>query len=421
MSFQDIRKSRKWLSAEEIRLLVLLLFIFVLLLIGNIMLARILPGGEWFFLRWSGARAFLFEKIELYSTEIAQRTQAVVYGRAAFSSEYTYVLNDPFFIVLLYTPLALFRDFTLARGIWMLLSESALVGTTLLAFNLSEWEPPRWLYISLIGFSLFSFFSLNALVTGTPTIVLLFLYGCILIALRSRSDELAGALLALVAYQWEVSGLFFLFILVFVFANRRWNVLAGFGMSLFVFFVVSFLTNSGWGLPYIRAVLSDWYRGTNLSFGHMLSTWFPNARFSIGGIVSIILGIILFIEWLGSVNSHFRRVVWTASLSLAVTPLICFAIFPSNHVVLILPFVLICALVWERWKRRRVLVSILILIFVLLIPFGLYFRSVDVYDPLANDLISILPPIAAIVGLYWMRWWVLHSPRTWFDRVGDYR
>ncbi len=421
MSFQDIRKSRKWLSAEEIRLLVLLLFIFVLLLIGNIMLARILPGGEWFFLRWSGARAFLFEKIELYSTEIAQRTQAVVYGRAAFSSEYTYVLNDPFFIVLLYTPLALFRDFTLARGIWMLLSESAMVGTTLLAFNLSEWEPPRWLYISLIGFSLFSFFSLNALVTGTPTIVLLFLYGCILIALRSRSDELAGALLALVAYQWEISGLFFLFILVFVFANRRWNVLAGFGMSLFVFFVVSFLTNSGWGLPYIRAVLSDWYRGTNLSFGHLLSTWFPNARFSIGGIVSIILGIILFIEWLGSVNSHFRRVVWTASLSLAVTPLIGFAIFPSNHVVLILPFVLICALVWERWKRRRVLVSILILIFVLLIPFGLYFRSVDVYDPLANDLISILPPIAAIVGLYWMRWWVLHSPRTWFDRVGDYR
>jgi len=308
----------------------------------------------------------------------------------------------------------------LARGIWMLFSEIALVGTTLLAFNLSEWQPPRWLYVSLLGFGLFSYFSLNAVVTGTPTVLLAFLYLCILLTLRSYSDELAGALLLLVAYQWEVGGLFFLFILIFVFANRRWSVLAGFAMSLFVLLVVSFMVYSEWGLPYIRAVLSAWYRGANLNFGHILSTWFPDSRISIGGFVSIALGIILFIEWIGSVSAHFRRVVWTACLSLAATPLIGFAIFPSNHVVLILPFILIFALIWERWQRRRVLVSILVFLLVLLIPFGLYLRSVYIYDPLITNLISVLPPIAAVVGLYWMRWWVLHSPRTWFDRIGDY-
>ena len=126
-------------------------------------------------------------------------------------------------------------------------------------------------------------------------------------------------------------------------------------------------------------------------------------------------------EWLGSVNAHFRRVVWTASLSLAVAPLIGFAIFPSNHVVLILPFILIFALIWERWQRHRLLTSILILLLILLAPFGLYFRAVYVYDPLILDLISVLPPLAAILGLYWMRWWVLHSPRTWFDQIGDHR
>jgi hypothetical protein len=45
---------------------------------------------------------------------------------------------------------------------------------------------------------------------------------------------------------------------------------------------------------------------------------------------------------------------------------------------------------------------------------------VSVYDPLVVDLISVLPPIAAIAGLYWMRWWVRRSPRTWFDRLGEY-
>ena len=420
MAFQDIRKSRKWLSVEEIRLLALLLFILIVLLVVSVVLARVLPGGEWIFLRWSGARAFLIEQIEPYSTEIAHRTQEVAYGRLAFSSEYAFVLNDPFYILLLYTPLALFRDFTLARGIWMLLSEIALVATTLLAFNLCEWQPPRWLYISLLAFGLFSYFSLNALVTGTPTILLGFLYLSILLALRSHADELAGALLLLVAYQWEVGGLFFLFILFFIFANRRWGVLAGFAMSLFILVIVSYLARSDWGLPYIRAVLSDWFRGANLTFGHILSTWFPSSRIALGGIISIILGIVLFIEWVASVEAHFRRVVWTASLSLAATPLVGFAIFPSNHVVLILPFVLIFALVWERWQRLRVIRAVLLFLLLLLVPFGLYFRAVYIYDPLITDLMSILPPIAAIVGLYWMRWWVIRSPRAWFDRIGDY-
>jgi hypothetical protein len=154
MAFRDIRKSRKWLSAEEIRFLLLILVVLVGLFIANLTLARTLPGGEWVFMRWSGARAFLIEKIEPYSSEVAQRTQEVAYGRIAFSSEYPYVLNDPFFIVLLYTPLALLRDFTLVRAIWMLLSEIVLVGSVLLALNLAEWQPPRWFYILLLGFGI---------------------------------------------------------------------------------------------------------------------------------------------------------------------------------------------------------------------------------------------------------------------------
>jgi len=444
MAFRDIRRSRKWLSAEEIRVLVFGLFVLALMLAANVALARMLPSGEWFFQRWAGARAFLVDVIQFtggikggrlmpegtpdlinaatgpYSTEIAQRTQELVYGRGAFSSEYTYVLNDPFFILLLYTPLALISDFSVARGIWMVLSELAVIGSVLLAFNLSEWQPRPWLYISLIVFGLFQYFSLSALVTASPAIFLALLYLCILLALRSYSDEVAGVLLALVAYQWEVGGLFFLFILFFVLMNRRWGVLAGLGMALFVLLVVSFLTNSGWGLPYLRASLSSWYRGQNLTLGYILSTWFPNLPFPAGPVASLALAILLFVEWWDSTDAHFRRILWTASLSLAATPLMGLPIFPSNHLVLLLPFILIVALVWERWQSYRTLRVLLLLLMVLLVPFGMYYRVVTVYDPLVIDLISILPPIAAILGLYWMRWWVLRSPRTLFDHTGDH-
>ena len=418
MSFQDIRKTRKWLSPEEIRLLVFMLIGLAVLLAVNISLARILPGGEWLYMRWSGARAFLFEQAEPYSTTIAERVQQLVYGRTALSAEYRYVLNDPFYIVLLYTPLALFSDFSLARGIWMLFAEIALIASVFFAVRLSEWEPPRWMLILLIAFSLFGYYSLLSLLAASSSIFLLFLYLAILLSLRSVNDELAGALLCLAAYQWEVSGLFFIFILVAIIINKRWGVLTGFGMSLFILLVISFLVYSGWGLSYIRAVLSNWYTGASLNLNEYLSFLFPGSRLPIGMIVAVVSGVIVLLEWAASIRASFRRIVWTASLSLAVTPLLGMAIFPVNHVVLILPTILILTLVWERWHRQRIWATWLLLGLTWLVPFGLFAASTFYIERVYPDLLTLLPPVAAITGLYWMRWQVVRGSRPWLEQVG---
>ncbi|MEW6083853.1 MAG: hypothetical protein AB1607_04575 [Chloroflexota bacterium] len=418
MAFQDIRKTRKGLSGEEIRLLFLILIGILVLLAINLTLARILPGGEWLYLRWNGARAFLFEQVGPYSTTIAERVQQLVYGRNAFSSEYGYVLNDPFFIVLLYTPLALISDFSLARGIWMLSAEAALVASVVFAIRLSEWEPPRWLYTSLVVFGLIGFYSLQSLISTSSAIFLLFLYLSILLALRSFNDELAGALLLLTAYQWEVGALFFLFIMVAVIANKRWKVFSGFGMTLFVLLVVSFLAYPGWGLPYIRAVLSDWYDRVNLNLNSYLSLWFFDSQLPIASVVALALGVLVFLEWLGALRSNFRRIVWTASLSLAVTPLMGFAIFESDFVVLTLPLVLVIALVWERWHRRRVLAGMVVLSFAFAAPFIFYVPQILTAKRGYADILTLVPPIATIVALYWMRWQVVRASRPWLEQVG---
>jgi hypothetical protein len=361
----------------------------------------------------------LVEHIEPYGTTVAERTQNAAYGRQAFSSEYPYVLNDPFHIVMLYIPLALISDFTIARGIWMLLSEAALVGLIYSLIRSFEWEPPTWAYIALFGSGIFGYYSLTALGSGTPAVPILFLIFGVVYSLRSFSDELAGALLLLVSYQWEIGSLFFLFVIVFMIANKRWKILTGLGMSLVILGAISFLAYPGWGLPYFRAVLTDWYRGANLTFGHIASTWFPNASFSIGFWTSLLFGIILFLEWLGSVNSHYRRIVWTVCLSLAVTPLMGFAIFPSNHVVLLPALILIIMLVWERWTRQRLIYSILVMAVAFFVPFWLYSRVIAGFPKIYFELLTVLPPVATILGLYWMRWWAFRSPRTWFDQIGD--
>src|SRR5215211_2024804 len=155
MAFQDIRKSRKRLRPEEIRIVALFAIVFAALLALNVYLTRTLPGGEWLYQRWEGVHAFLgldaalglkfartmpdgktellVTHVEPYGSEVGQSVQQLVYGRNAFASEYAYTLNDPFYIVLFYIPLVLvpnlinwlipsaFVGFVLGRAIWMFL------------------------------------------------------------------------------------------------------------------------------------------------------------------------------------------------------------------------------------------------------------------------------------------------------------
>lgn len=418
MTFRDIRKSRRWLIAQEAGLLLLALLVLAGLLALNIYLTRVLPGGEQFFLRWSAARGFLSGDVEPYSSEIAQRTQNLVYGRRALPGEYPYALNDPFPIVLLYLPLALFSNFAVARGIWMLLSQVTLLWLVVSLLRALEWQPPRWLLVLGVGVSLFGYYSLIAFGAGTPAVFLAALFFAILYFLRSFSDELAGVCLSLTFYQWEVSALFVLFILVFVFANRRWRVLYGLGMALTVLLAVSFLAYPGWGVPYLRGVLSDWYRSADLRFGAYVVRWFPQAQFFTGQWTAAALGALVFWEWIQTAVSHFRHLVWAACLSLAVTPLMGFAIFPSNHVVLLPSLLLIVMLAWERWTHRRDWFPPLVLLAAFLVPFWLYYQFSSGAGRLYADLLILLPPVASLLGLYWMRWWAVRSPRVWADQIG---
>ena len=421
MAFQDIRKSQKFLTPADLAFILVAVILTVALLALDIYLARTLHGGEWLFLRWNGARAFLFENLEPYGSTIAQRVQLLVYGREAFLAEYPYALNDPFYLVLLYVPLAWFSDFTIVHGIWMLLSQAAVVAIVVLALKLSEWEPPRWLYITLVVFGLISYFSVASFLSGSPSIFLTLIYLSILVALRSFSDELAGALLFLVAYQWEVGALFFLFVIIYVFANRRWSVLTGFGMTLMVLAIISFITRSNWLLPYVQAVRFDWKYTVNYNFETVLSYLFPALSISFGRWLAVALTAVLMLEAALSVNKYFVHVVWAAFLSLAMNPMLGFAIFSSNHVVLLPAFVLVMALAWERWVNRRALVSIFLLSLLFIFFYGIYFRSIVTPTRLYSDLLTILPPVLATIALYWMRWWAVRPPRIWADQFGARR
>lgn len=413
-------RKRLPLSARDIQLLILIGIVTVgvlgTLIGADLRLSQGLRGGGGFLAPWEGARAFLVDHASPYSLKTASAIQQQIYGRPARPGENPYYVTTPFFLLIAYFPFALLPDAATARGLWMFLSEAALVGTAFLSLRLIEWQPRRIFQIAYALFSVFGLFSVIALIDGGPAVLLGLLYPAVLTAYYYEQDELAGALLALGLFAWEIGLLFVVLLLWKTFYDRRWRVLAGVGMTLVALLAVSLLIYPGWVLPFFTitvAVLRTPY-GTTAS--QVLTHLFPGYGGLGAQIVTVLLVVLLLYEWASTRGADFRRFIWAAFLTLAVTPLLGVRLELTNLVVIVPGLALVFAATASRW-RGGYWIAGLILLAAFLLPWGWFLRWTWLGDQHSQDIVMVFLPIFAAVALYWTRWWFLRPPRTWFDHV----
>ena len=433
MEFQK----RPRLTPNEIRLLSLIGFVAVIVvsvLIGvNIGLSRSVQGGGEFYSAWNGARMFLFNHVDPYNLNVALQSQQLTYGHAASDGQNPYYLTVPFFLLPIYFPFALISDSlpvlfpskfvvdpSVVRGLWLILNEGALLATVFLIVRLIEWSPHRFFLVAFFLLSIFSYYSVSALVEGTPAILLCLLYFGILYALQTQQDELAGALMVLAFFRWEVGLLFLTLVIWRVYSEKRFGVFRGFGMLVIVLLIVSFLTNPGWVIPFLQSSLTDLRSNYGFTSSAILLRLWPTFNAHFIWIIPASLILLLGLEWYASRGRDFHHFIWTCCLTLAITPLIGFRTDLSNLVVLFPSLALIFATVVERWRHGYWLDGLLYLI-VLFLPWGFFIRSVIFQSQFYQDLLSVFFPIFIVAGLYWTRWWFIHPPRTWLDYVRSSR
>jgi hypothetical protein len=428
----DFRKKPR-LTRNEISLLSLVGFvalIVVSVLIGvNIGISRSVRGGGEFYSPWNGARMFLFQHVNPYNLDVADRSQQLAYGHAADSGQNPYYLTIPFFLLPIYFPFAVISDTlfvifpskfvvdpTIVRGLWLFLNEAALLGIVFLILRLIEWSPPRIFLIAIFLLSVFSFYSDSALLDGAPAIFLCLIYWGILYALQNQYDELAGALLALTFFRWEIG--FFFLALVFwrVYYEKRFRVFYGFGMLMAILLIAAFLMKPDWVLPFLQSSRADIRSAYGFTSTATLLRLLPAFDAHYSWIIPVGLILLLGFEWYAARGRDFRHFIWTACLTLAITPLIGFRTELSNLVVLVPCLVLIFATVAARWRGGYWLNALLYLI-VLLLPWGLFIRSVIFQSLFYQDLLSLFFPVFTVLGLYWTRWWFIRPPRTWLDHI----
>jgi hypothetical protein len=402
-----------------------LLVIISIAILGGMVWANTLyasnhPGEKEFLVPWLAARTYLEYGDNPYSEPATQRAQVVYYGHLAAEGQDPLALWLPLPLEVLYFPLAFIPDYHIALGVWMTLSELAFIAIGLLTIRLTGWQPSRLTLPVILLFPALSVFGFFGLVAGSGTIFVGLSFVGFLLALRSKQDELAGALLLLPFFSPRLLGLFPVFILWWIISQRRWRILGGLGLAFGVLLVLSFLIVptwslflSDWFMPFLSNLLTHNMHIPNLSSVGIFASWSPVLGPRIGWFLAGILTFALFLEWGGVFRRDTRRFLWVSALSISAVPLLGIPVGLTGQLFLFVPLMVFLGILGERWPNpKRLGIAGL----TLLITFGaLWFLTIILalgwaYLALAQVLI-LLPPIMLLVGLYWMRWWIARPPR----------
>jgi hypothetical protein len=358
----------------------------------------------------------MLDRIEPYSASVPQRVQEQVYGRPVVAGEEVYILDIPFHLLIIFFPLGLFPDPSMARAFWMALSEIVLVVFIYFGFRIFDRKIPYIFVVSIAIASFTSFYAYHSFLEGSTAILLGLAYLGILLALRAGYDELAGALMALSTFQWEMGGPFLLFLAFWVVWGRRWRVFTGGGMLAFILLTVSFFLYPGWVLPFLRAAWNSFRASVGYSAHDILAQLWPQFGSTLGWVLTAILIVTLGSEWRSARGNNFNRFVWAVSLTLAATPLLGYRMEMDQLVVLIIPVMLVILISRERWRKLGNGIAFLLLIFFFGLPWLLYVQGAPTEFRIQSDeLLFLFWPVFAVIGLYWVRWWMIRPPRTWLD------
>ena len=378
---------------------------------ANAIYVRDQPVEKDFLVPWLGARTFLQYGNSPYGEPATQRAQIVYYGRLAAAGQDPLMLWLPFPVELFYFPIALVPDYALARAIWMTCLEIAMLALGALSLQVTGWKVGRLLLPILFLFPLFWVYGALSLASGSAAgFIALALVG-FLLAVRDEHDELAGGLLILMVSAPRLTGVLAFFIFWWMIRRRRWRVLWGFLMGFAILLGLAFLFLPDWFLPFARGLLFHFTYDPGFSTTGIFASWSPVVGQRLGWVLAAGLLFILFFAWRNSIPKDFRAFLWTASLTLSVTPLLGIPMLPMDYPFLFLPLILFLAILAERrpWLKQWGVVLFLLVVFL----FGPWYLTVTLsrtgaYAALVNILILFLPVLLGL-GLAWMRWWFLHS------------
>ena len=406
-------------QVNTILALVMLCVVIGGLLWVNLQYSRNNPGGNDFLVHYVGSRSLILDDLSPYSDEVAVRIQTAAYGHPAQGIEHELRVAYPLYSVFLFAPFSMISDYVVARAVWMTVLEIALVALAILTLNLVDWKPSLLIQGFILLFSLIWYHGVRAVINGNAVILIALLLTAVFSYLKSNQDELAGFLLAITTIKPHLVILIIGFVLLWAIYQKRWKILIWFFGTLATLIILGLLIIPDWIYQNIWEILR--YPGYNPAgtLAAVLAEWHPVYENEFKYVIALILGFILIKEIWNARKGNFSHFLWTGLLVLMISQWIGIQTDPGNFILLFPVLMLILSISAQRWEQQGTSISIIYLLILFFLPWIIFVTTIQrSYQPVQNSIMFIPIPLVSLVGLYWIKWWMISSSRTkWNDSL----
>lgn len=373
--------------------------------------------GNDFLVNYVGTRSFVLEGLSPYSDEVAIRIQTAAYGHPAQGDENELRVVYPLYSIFLFLPFSLIENYFFARAVWMTSLELALISMTFIAIKLADWKPPIWLQGVILLFSLIWYHAIRGVVNGNAVIFVALMLSGIFLLMRDGKDRIAGFLMAITTIKPQLVVLLIPFITVWALYQKRWTLIKWFFGSLAVFVLVGIILIPDWILQNLWEILKYPAYNPAGTLAAVLAEWVPGLESQLKWGILIVLGTLLLYEWWTGRKGSFERFLWVSFLTLTISQWIGIQTDPGNFIILFPAIILILATWDKRWKAKG---EFIVISFLAILFFGLWIILImtinQPYQLIQRILMFISLPLISLLGLYWIKWWVINPARSyWID------
>jgi hypothetical protein len=237
--------------------------------------------------------------------------------------------------------------------------------------------------------------------------------------MRSGADELAGVLLGFATIKPQVVLLPILFVVFYAFFNHRWRLIAWTAGTVVILSGAAAFLLPDWIMQNIREVMR--YPGYNPpgTPGAALAVWLPALGQRLGYAFSAGVGLLLLAEWIATRNADFKGFLWTACLTIVLSPWIGIQTDPGNFIVMLPALTMCFALLDDRWRRWGWLTSLGVMILLMGGLWWIFLKTLEMVNGQPQQSPVMFFPLPAVLGilLLWVRWWAFHPPNVWFNML----
>ncbi len=395
-----------------LRLVLLALAILVVVLLGvaNYRFAIQEPGGNDFLVFWQGANYWLVEGGSPYDEEVARRNQELTFGRPADfeAGEDGLAFAYPFPAMIFFGPFGLL-PFNLARAIWTTFLEIGLVVLAIVSIRIAGWKPSLPTFVLLVLFSVFWYHGFRSVILGQVTVLGALLIAGGLLAIKVKSDALAGILLGLAIIKPQLVYLLIPFVIIWAVHGRRVKMIAWLTGTIAVLIAGSLLLLPDWPLQWLQRVFAYAQYAIPVSPISYLAGIVPRYSQQVTFMISGLLLIYLLYEWVQSMGKGDRWFQWTAGMTLAISILLYFRSGTTNFLILFPSLCIVFGTIQYRWGNPGKWFIWFTLILLTITLWLLFILTVDGYQE--HSIMHVPFAFFIMTGMLWARWWNTSAPR----------